>query len=75
MSGREKGNEMYEPITEETKYLITDGWEIFRFAESKQEATELAKDEAQDGSEIGIYELKKVGSAYIPDPGVIVEWD
>lgn len=67
---------MSEVMTVETKYLVTDGWDIFRFADSKREAAEFAKDEV--GSccgEIEIYELKKIGYAYIPDPDPIVKWD
>lgn len=66
---------MSEVMTAETKYLVTDGWGIFRFAETKKEATELAEDEAHSCSCIEIYKLEKVGYAYIPDPDPIVEWE
>ena len=66
---------MSEVMTAEAKYLVTDGWDIFRFADSKKEAAELAEDEAHSCSCIEIYELKKVGCAYIPDPEPVVEWD
>ena len=66
---------MCEVMTVETKYLVTDGWELFRFADSKEKAAELAKDEAHSYHEIEIYELKKIGCAYIPDPDPVVEWD
>lgn len=65
---------MSETMTAGTKYLVTDGWDIFRFADSKKEATELAEDEAHSG-DVEIYELKKIGCAYIPDPNPVVEWD
>jgi len=66
---------MCEVMTTETRYLVTDGWEIFRFADSKKEAAELAEDEAHSCDQVEIYELKKVGCAYIPDPDPVVEWD
>lgn len=66
---------MCEPMTIKTKYLVTDDWEVFRFADSKEEAAELAKEEVDSCHEIEIYELKKIGCAYLPDPDPIVEWD
>lgn len=66
---------MINVMTEETKYLVTDGYEIFRFAETKKEAAELAEDEAFSGGEIGIFEIKQVGCAYVPEPSVKVEWE
>jgi len=66
---------MSEVMTAESKYLVTDCWDIFRFAETKKEAAELAKDEVNSCSTIEIYELKKIGCAYIPDPDPVVEWD
>lgn len=66
---------MISVMTEETKYLVTDGYEIFLFAEMKEEAAELATDEAFSGGEIGIFEIKQVGCAYIPEPSVKVEWE
>jgi len=66
---------MSEVMTVETKYLVTDSWDIFRFADSKKEAAELAEDEAHSGDRIEIYELKKIGCAYIPDPDPVIEWD
>lgn len=66
---------MISAITEETKYLVTDGYEILRFAETKEKAADLAADEAFSGGEIGIFEIKQVGCAYIPEPSVKVEWD
>ena len=66
---------MSEVMTAETKYFVTDGWEIFRFAETKKEAAELAEDEVNSCNVIEIYELKKIGCAYIPDPDPVVEWD
>lgn len=66
---------MNEVMTAEAKYLVTDGWDIFRFAESKKEAAELAKEEVDSCNCVEIYELKKVGCAYLPDPDPIVEWD
>jgi hypothetical protein len=62
-------------MTAETRYLVTDGWDIFRLAESKKEAVELAKEEVDSCNTIEIYELKKIGCAYLPDPDPIVEWD
>lgn len=66
---------MADVMTAETRYLVTDGWDIFRFAETKKEAAVLAEDEAHSCCEIEIYELKKIGCAYIPDPDPVVEWD
>lgn len=66
---------MINIMSEETKYLVTDGYDIFRFAETKEEAAELAADEAFSGGEIGIFEIKQVGCAYVPEPSVKVEWD
>lgn len=66
---------MCEVMTIETRYLVTDGWDIFRFADSKKEAAELAEDTAHSCNLVEIYELKKIGCAYIPDPEPIVKWD
>ena len=66
---------MIEVMTEETKYLVTDGYDILRFAETKEEAAKFATDEAFSGIEVGIFEIKQVGCAYIPDPTPVVEWD
>lgn len=66
---------MINVITEGTKYLITDGQDVFGFANTKEEAIEFATDEACSGEEIGIFEIKQVGCAYVPEPSVKVEWD
>lgn len=66
---------MAEIMTEGTRYLVTDGWEIFRLADSKEEAAEIAEDEVHSYTCVEIYELKKIGCAYIPDPDPVVEWD
>lgn len=67
---------MCDVMTVDTKYLVTDCWEIFRFAETKKEAAKLAKDEADScRGEVEIYELKKIGCAYIPSPDPVVKWD
>jgi hypothetical protein len=75
LSPREKGNKMAEIMIEETRYLVTDGWEVFRLADSKKQAAEIAEDEAHECGQVEIYELKQVGCAYIPDPNPVVEWD
>jgi hypothetical protein len=67
---------MINVMTVETKYLVTDGYDFFHFAETKEEAAELATDEAlAGGGEIGIFEIKQVGCAYTPEPSVKVEWE
>ena len=67
---------MINVMTEETKYLVTDGYAIFRFTETKEEAVKFASDEACYGDgEIGIFEIKQVGCAYVPEPSVKIEWN
>jgi len=61
-------------MTEGTKYLITNGFDIFRFADSKEEAAELAADEAYSDGEIGIFEIKQIGYAYVPEPSAQIGW-
>ena len=50
---------------------------MYWYANSKEEAARIAEDEIynEEGSEIGIYELKKIGSVYIPEPKVVIEWE
>lgn len=57
------------------KYLVTDG-ETTNFHCSKEAAEKDALEEASfNGGEWDIYEIKHVGLAYIPDPGVVIDWD
>ena len=62
-------------MTEGTKYLVTNGFDIFHFAETKEEAANYAAEEVSAGEEMGIFEIKQVGCAYIPEPSVQVEWN
>lgn len=58
------------------KYLVTDKWEEFHFCETKEEAADEAKGMlGYTDSIVYIFEVKHVGSAFIPEPDPIVEWE
>ena len=59
----------------EYKYMATNGWERIVFCMTKEEA-ERAALEMMDCTDdmIYIYEVKHVGSAFIPEPDPVVEW-
>ena len=58
------------------KYLITDCYDRFRFAETREQAEEDAKHSLEHGEDINyIYEIKLVGECYYPEPNPIVDWE
>lgn len=62
----------------DAKYLVAcPGYEEYMFYDTREEAVEGAKNliSGDSGVEAYIYEVKFLGTAYIPDPGAIIEWE
>lgn len=58
------------------KYLVTDCKKQFSFCVTKNEAAEIAEKTIDHIDDIiYIYEIKCIGKATIPEPGIVVDWE
>lgn len=58
------------------KYLITDDYERFFFADSKEDAEKQALGSLEHTDDINyIYKIEFVGTCFYPEPDPVIRWE